>query len=98
MKIVYKKPNEKPYELEIDNSLEKLQELVGGYIEVIPANEDKSILIVVNEEGRLKDLESNILLGNTHIMGNVIFVQNGDDGEFHSLTDEMVKAIIKLLS
>lgn len=98
IKIVYKKPNEKPHEMEVENTLEKFQELVGGYIEAIPANDDGSIIMVVDEEGRLKDLEVNIWIGNEPIVGNVVFVRNTGDGEFSSLTDDMVKAIIKLLS
>lgn len=98
LKAVYKKPNEKPYEISIEDTLEKFQELVGGYIEIIPANDDKSILMVVNEDGRMKELEANVWIGDTCIVGNVVFVQNGDDGEFHSLTDEMVESLIELLS
>jgi len=95
--IVFKKPSEKPIIMEIENTLEKLQELVEGYIEVVPANDDKSILMIVNEEGLLKDLKPNVWIKQTCIVGNIIFVQNGDDGEFHSLTDDMVKAIIRIL-
>jgi len=96
--IVYKKPYEKPYIMEIENSLVKFQELVDGYIEVIPANEDGSILMVINEEGKLKGLEVNVYIGNTSIVGNVIFALRGKDGEFDSLTDDMINALIKILS
>jgi len=98
LQVVFKKPNEKPIQMEIEDTLEKLQELVEGYIELIPANDDKTILMIVNEEGRLRGLEPNIWIGNTCIVGNVVFVQNGNDGEFHSLTNDMVEAIIRLLS
>ena len=98
LQVVFKKPNEKPMQMEIEDTLEKLQELVEGYIEVIKANDDGSILMVVNEEGQLKRLEPNIWIGNTCIVGNVVFVQNKFDSEFHSLTDDMVKVIIRLLS
>jgi len=98
IKIVYKKPNEKPTIIEVENTLEKFQELVGGYIEIVPANDDRSILMIVNEEGKIHNLENNILLGGESIVGNVAFIQNGDDGEFHSLTDDMANAIVKLLS
>jgi hypothetical protein len=39
-------------------SLERLQELVGGYIETIPL--DKDTILVVNEEGKLKGLPVNM--------------------------------------
>jgi len=98
LKIVFKKPGKTPIGIEIENTLEKLQELVEGYIEIIRANDDGSILMIVNEEGRIHNLKPNIWVGNTNIVGNVVFVQNGSDGEFHSLTDDMVKTIIKMLS
>ena len=98
IKIVYKKPNEKPTIIEVENTLEEFQELVGGYIEVIPANDDRSILMIVNEEGKLQNLKNNILwMDHVSIVGNVAFIQNGTDGEFHSLTDDMAEAIIKVL-
>lgn len=97
LKVVFKKLGEKPVAIEIEHTLEKLQELVEGYIEVVPANDDKSILMIVNEEGRLKGLKPNVWIDNTCIVGNIIFVQNGNDGEFHSLTDDMVRAIIEIL-
>jgi len=99
IKIVYKKPHEKPYIMEVENTLGKFQELVGGYIEIVPANDDKSILMIVNEEGKLSNLENNIIwMGHDNIVGNVAFIQNGDDGEFHGLTDDMADAIIRVLS
>jgi len=99
IKIVYKKPNEKPTIIEAENTLEKFQELVGGYIEILPANDDKTILMIVNEEGKIHGLQNNILwMGNTSIVGNVVFIQNGTDGEFHGLTDDMANAIIRSLS
>jgi len=98
IKIVYKKPNEKPYITEVENDLKVFQELVGGYIEIIPANDDRSILMIVNEEGRRENLKNNILwMDQVSIVGNVVFIRNGDDGEFHSLTDDMAGAIIRVL-
>ena len=72
----------KPILMEIENTLEKLQELVEGYIEIIPANDDKTILMIVNEEGLLNNLKPNIKIGNTCIVGNIIFIKNGNDGDF----------------
>lgn len=98
IKVVYKKPNELPIILEVDNTLEKFQELVGGYIEVVAAKEDASIIAIVNEEGKLEGLKPNIWIGNELIVGNVVFVKNSDDGEFHSLTDDMIKEIVESFS
>lgn len=95
IKVVYKKPNEKAYELEIENTLEKLQELVDGYIEIIPMDD---IYMIVNEEGRLRNLKPNILIGERWIVGNVVFALNKGDDEIHSLPEDMAKAIIRMLN
>ena len=41
-----------------DYTLDELQKLVGGYIEVIPARE-KGYILVINEEGKLENLPYN---------------------------------------
>ena len=56
-----------------DTSLEKLQEAVEGYIEIIPTIDKK--FMVVNEEGLLKGLLVNpeaSRLANRRIVGNVV--------------------------
>jgi len=95
LKVVYKKPNEKAHELEIEDTLEKLQELVDGYIEVIPMDD---IFMIVNEEGNLRGLQPNIFVGEKAIVGNVIFALNKGDDEIHSLLDNIAKSIIKMLN
>ena len=95
--IVYKKPHEEPISMEIENDWEQFQKLVDGYIEVVPANDDKSIVMLINEDGKLKGLDVNVWIENTCIAGNVIFIQQDLNGEFISLTDDMIKSIIKIL-
>ena len=94
IKIVFKEPNKNPIEMEIDNTLEKLHELVGGYIEVVPENQECTILMIINEEGKLKGLEPNIASPYDTIVGNIVFVKNIGDGEFHSLTEDMIKYLL----
>lgn len=51
-------PGKYPQTVEIDNSLEAMQELVGGYIEVIMPYESQ-VALVCNEEGKLTNLPLN---------------------------------------
>ena len=60
-----------PEEIEIENSLEALQEQVGGYIEVLPLQ--PGIVIVCNEEGKLKGLEPNRGITWNHKRYDVIY-------------------------
>ena len=81
--------------------LEFLQKIVGGYIE-IPSisrkfNENR-INVVMNEDGKFKNLYTSILLLSNgriidYIKGNVIFCSHDDDGETIGLTDEQIKIV-----
>lgn len=92
MKILLKEPN-KPFEVkEIENNLETLQQLVGGYIEVVPYKDN--IAIICDEEGKLKGKEINISFSYDVIVGNCLFVGT-DEEDFISLTDKQIEEIIE---
>lgn len=92
MKAVYKKVGEAPQVVDIENTLEALQKAVGGYIEVIGVEGD--ILMICDEEGKLKGKAANFTVRNDVIVGDVLFVQNGYDGDF---TDMNADNIIRVL-
>ena len=92
LRAVYVEPNKPAYETEIENTLEAEQEAVGGYIEVLPLDNEK--LLICNEEGKLNGMQGNRRIGNDVIAGPFFIV--GEDGdEFRSLTDEEVKESLK---
>lgn len=93
---------------EIENTLEELQKIVGGYIE-IPFlggifNKYK-INPIINEEGKfIEDLKPEIALidGNTKkildvVYGNIIFASHDEHGETIALNDEQIKVITEEL-
>lgn len=80
IKVIIKEPYAEPYETEIDNTLEALQEIVGGYIEVIGFAEDT--LIVLNEEGKLDGLAPNVFFHGDTLVGTIVFI--GEDDEYFS--------------
>lgn len=94
MRIVVKNIGKQAEIVEIKNELKPLQQIVGGYIEVLPLSNE--ILMVCNEEGKLKDLPVNFKLNiNGHtdfIVGNVLFVGR-NDVDFDSLSDEQIKVL-----
>lgn len=95
LKIVLKKVGENPEIMNIENTFERKQELVGGLIEVVPVLED--VLLVCNEEGKLENLLPNLIFPYDYIAGDCFFV--GDDyknGDFKSLTDEQITEIKEL--
>ena len=85
------KPYELPEEIEIENTLEAKQHLVGGYIEcVYPVNDD-SVVFICNEEGKINGMKLNRDIGYDIIAGPFIIL--GDDyenGDFKSLTEEQI--------
>ena len=77
MKVIVKAPNNPAIEVEIENELEALQGIVGGYIECVPLTYET--LIICNEEGKIHNLPYNFSTPMDHIMGTVIIC--GEEGE-----------------
>lgn len=96
IKVVIVEPY-KPARVELlPNALETFQKIVGGYIECI---REKGYDIIINEEGKLDELEPNFRIygGQDYVAGTAIFSGvDYDSGEFKSLTDEQIKSILKI--
>lgn len=85
------KPYELPEEIEIDNTLEAKQHLVGGYIECVYPTNDDSVVFICNEEGKINGMKLNRDIGYDVIAGQFIIL--GDDyenGDFKSLTENQI--------
>lgn len=77
IRVIIKKPNDQPYMTVIENDLKKLQEIVGGYIETVTIAED--LVIICNEEGKLKGLPENCNVCGIDFVGPIIFVGINED-------------------
>ena len=104
MRAVYKKPGLSAVILNVHNHLRLLQKLVGGNIETVTITPtetslfEKTVIIICNEEGKLKGLDPNFYAGAIHdyICGPALFV--GEDGEdFGDLTENDAQTIYKQL-
>ena len=92
LRIIYKEVGKNPVVMEIDDTLEAKQKLVGGLIEVVPYKED--LLLVCNEEGKILNQKPNLDFGYDYIAGNCFVV--GDDFEnagFKSVSEEKIEEI-----
>ena len=87
MRVLFKPVGQDAHPLEIPNTLQALQELVGGYIETITLT--RHSCCIVNEEGRLKRLLPNFYLNGGLIVGNAVFVGVKGDG-FRDITDDEI--------
>ena len=71
----------------IPNTLKAMQQMVGGYIEVIPMED---VCLVCNEEGKLMGLPGSRRLGDDIIAGTFFLARDTLDGGFCSLTQEQI--------
>ena len=77
IKAIIKRPDEEyGHMTNISPRLENLQKTVGGYIETMNIGK---ITIIMNEEGKLRELPKNISLGSTTIVGTIIICGTQDE-------------------
>ncbi|WP_293997672.1 DUF3846 domain-containing protein [uncultured Megasphaera sp.] len=80
MLVVMKRPGKPARIGQIANTLEEMQRIVGGYIQMIPLDND--YMMICNEEGKLMNMQPNIWWLNDKIVGPIIIArQNGEDLE-----------------
>ena len=96
MSVLKVMPGEKPKEIDIDLSLESLQNEVGGYIQAIYPF-DCPVAIICNEEAKFNGMRLNRVLRDKEtdeiydvISGNFLVVGLCED-DFMDLTPELLK-------
>ena len=93
---------------EIENTLEELQAIVGGYIEIPFLSRvfaDNGIDVIINEEGKfIEDCKPQIAIvdGETKqildvVHGNCIFASHNEEGDTTELTKEQMKVVMQEL-
>ena len=98
IKVIHVPVRGYPEEIEIEDELEAMHQLVGGYIETVqfmsPVPLRGNYLIVCNEEGKLLDLPSNIEIagGLDYICGDCFIVRRAGP-EFVSVGDGALDAV-----
>lgn len=93
MRVIYKAPGLPAEIRDVPNTLEALQELVGGYIETVTVATDAAI--ICNEEGRLIGLEPNCTLLGVHFVGSIV-VAGVEGEEFTDLSEDGVKVFLDM--
>lgn len=84
IKVIIKRPGEKPYTTWISDRLENLQKTVEGYIETVTACSD--LVIICNEEGRIRNLPYNCTILGADFFGTILLAGiNGE--EFGNVPD-----------
>lgn len=80
MRVLIKSPGSDYRQIVIPNQLEVLQQLVDGYIETVTIHgATKDIVVICDEEGRLKRKEPNCKIAGVSFVGSIVVC--GEDGE-----------------
>lgn len=77
MKVFFKEPGKAIRQMQVPNELHTLQQLIGGYIESVTLCTD--LVVLCDEEGRLKGLPHNCEVCGVDFYGPIVFV--GVDGD-----------------
>lgn len=101
MKVIIVKPGQTAIAANVENELEPLQKIVGGFIECVYPFKDK-VAIVCNEEGKNLNLPLNRALYSEDggeivdiLFGNFIVCGTGK-GDFTDLTEEQMEKYMKM--
>lgn len=99
IQIVVVEPHKKPFKKMIPNTLEAMNEVVGGYIEVLNIGTSKTgarIAITLNEEGKLMGLPVNrFVVGFDILVGTFFITAYNLEGDNISLSDQEADYYIK---
>lgn len=101
IKVLIIEPNKEPKSAEITNDLYFFQDLVGGYIDMTHPNQDGSVAVIFNEEGRLHGLSTNRKINGSMYVGTLVIAgcnENGDFCSLNSIQSETYKQLLGLKS
>ena len=100
MKVLVIEPHKKPYEKDVDHTLESLQGIVGGLIEPIYIDD---AAIIVNEEGKINGLPFNRALRDESsrildLMFGTFFICGLGEENFTDIPDQAIPKYSKMFS
>ena len=93
--VVIKEPGQAPRAETIENTLEALQKVVGGYIETVQFRVPGT-LVVCNSEGKQQGLPFNFYLGWDHVVGSVVICSSKGE-HFAGLSEKQQAQVIESL-
>lgn len=97
MNALIVKPKEKPQLIDIQGTLEELQRLVGGTIDIIDPYED-DIILIFNDNGKLFGLPPNRRINDwITIYGTLLICGRDVDGKTVGLSNEQVKQYSEIM-
>ncbi len=101
IKMLIKEPYKEPYVKEVEDTLENMQEIVGGLIDCVNFPNIPNVDIFVNDEGKLDRLDGNFWLPEYQdcVVGTCYMVgYDPKTGDSISLTDKQIEKCKKYIS
>ena len=92
MRVLIKEPGGAWQAAEIENTLEALQQAVGGYIETYTIDPERGLVIICDEEGRLSDKPFNLRIDDIDFCGTLLLCAVDED-EFCNVPDWVVRVL-----
>ena len=95
LKLLKIAPMENPEVIEVENTLENLQDLVGGMIEVVYPWDDP-VCIICDDEGKMKGYQANRILVDkdgklSDILCGTFLITGLSEDDFESISEEMIE-------
>ena len=96
IRVLIKPAGESAYFAEVENTLESLQSIVGGYIETVTLAED--LVVICDEEGVIKNSRYNCSICGVQFFGAILICGvSGDEFASIPVSDESVKKLFETL-
>ena len=90
MKVLIVEPRQIPRRADIPHTLWDMQQTVGGYIEIIRPFDDP-VVLVCDEEGKLKGYELNRAIVGKDIIAGTFFLAGIDEDDLTDLPDDLAE-------
>ena len=90
IKVVVQHPGDISRIMTVKNDLKSMQELIGGYLETLTL--PNGLVLVMDEEGRLKGLRENVRCVQFGTIVGRIFITAAEGESFRSLTVEEIQS------
>ena len=95
MKVLIVEPGQKPRRADIPHTLEAMQKVVGGYIEIMEPFTDP-VALVCDEEGKLKGYELNRAIEGKDIIAGTFFLTGLGEEDLTDLPDALAEKYERL--
>ncbi len=90
MRVLIVEPGRRPRREDIPHTLQAMQQMVGGYIEIIHPFEDP-VALVCDEEGKLKGYELNRAIAGKDIIAGTFFLAGIDEDDLTDIPDALAE-------